>query len=317
MSEPNASVAQLVEDLHVTGDRGVRAETALLDLANEKKDLEAIVAGVKPLADHADARVRSRAIAVLAVAMGDAVLPVLDAHLNDPDSGVRAAVEDAAEDIGAAGRALLKKLVADPDFGVRFWAAVTMSELGDGVGLKVLLEGLASSNTRFESLQGLFRLGDQSAKEPVNHILTKWFLPAIDRVAALGVLARLGDPAARKTLADEIERKKSDVRGLAIEIAGDLPLDDAVPALDRILADRKDPMRGAAAVALGRMKVTRVCKELSRVLADDAEDADMRANAAEGLGALASVEARQALSTAAASVQDAEVKEAIAEALGE
>jgi HEAT repeat protein len=76
-------------------------------------------------------------------------------------------------------------------------------------------------------------------------------------------------------------------------------------------------MRGAAAVALGRMKVTRVCKELSRVLADDSEDADMRANAAEGLGALASVEARQALSTAAASVQDAEVKEAIAEALGE
>jgi HEAT repeat protein len=311
------STAELLRDVSVAGERGGRAQMALIGLASEKKDLEAIVLGVKPLADHADARVRTRAITILAVAMGVSVLPILEAHLRDPDPAVRAAIEDAAEDVGEPGRGLLKRLVADSDFGVRFWAAVTLSELGDGDGLKVLVEGLAAPNTRFESLQGLFRLRDRSAEVPVRHLLTKWFLPAIDRVAALGVLARLGDAPARKTLQDEIERRKSDVRGLAIEIAGDLPLDDAVPTLERILADKKDPMRGAAAVALGRMGVRRVSTELARLLADEAEDADLRASAAEGLGALGTAEAREALQKAAESVKDAEVKDAVNEALGE
>jgi len=310
-------VAALVSDLVSSGDRALRAEAALLELVHQGKDVPAIVEGVRPLADHADARVRTRAIMVLSEALGASVLPILEAHLSDLDGGVRAAIEDAAEDIGEAGRGLLKRLVADSDMGVRFWAAVTLSEAGDADGSKVLVEGLQSSYTRFEALQGLFRLGEKSAEEPVRRIMKKWFLPAIDRVAAAGLLAKLGDMPARKLLLEEIARRKSDVRGLAIAFAGDLPLSEAVPTLEKILSDKKDPMRGAAAVALGRMKVERLTGELARILGDEAEDVDMRASAAEGLGALGTPEATQALNNALTSVKDAELRQAIEEALGQ
>jgi HEAT repeat protein len=266
---------------------------------------------------HPDGGVRAHVLSLVGLAEGDRSLALLEAHALDAEPEVRAAIEDVAEDIGEPARPLLKRLSKDADFGVRFWAAVALSEMGDAEGYEVLVEGLATSQTRFEALQGMRRLGDKRAEAPVRKVFGRWMLPAIDKVAAAGVLTRLGDPAAKDALLKEMQRKRSDVRGLAMEIAGELKVAEAVPILEAVFRDQLDEYRGSAAMGLGSMKQERFTRDFESVLRDEAQTEDLRGDVAWALQLLGTDDALRALKDASTAVKDDRVREDIHHALQE
>ncbi|MGC4113171.1 MAG: hypothetical protein QM765_00520 [Myxococcales bacterium] len=194
---------------------------AAVESKQEPEALEKLATLVEPLAASKVSWDRALAIHLIGGVRGERALPLLEKYLADPDSEVRSAVEDIAEDLGDAGKPLLKKLVKDEDFGVRFWAAATLSETNDPEGVEVLIEGLKTAGTRFESLQGLRRLQEKRGEAAARKVLGKWFLAPIDRVAALGLLASIGDAESKQRLVEEIGKKRSDARGLAMQIAGE------------------------------------------------------------------------------------------------
>ncbi|MBI5547333.1 MAG: HEAT repeat domain-containing protein [Deltaproteobacteria bacterium] len=297
-------------------ERRAKALNALGAMVSARTAPAALAPRLTPLAGHADPGIRAAALSLLGALDGLEVLPLLEAHAGDPEPEVRAVVEDAAEELGEAGRPLLKKLVKDSDFGVRFWAAAALSTQHEPEGFPVLVEGLAPSATRFEALQGLRRLGDRRAEEPVRKVLGKWFLAAIDRVAAAGVLASFGDEPSKALLLKELQRR-GDVRGLAMEIAGELGLAEAVPVLEAVFKDKSDDYRGSAAMGLASMKQERFFVDFVALLRDESATADVRGDAAWALRLLDTSASRQALQEAEGSVRVAEVADAIREALAE
>lgn len=290
---------KLVADL--TSSRTDKRNAAVAELftaieAGEETDaLETLASMVEPMAEAKLPWDRALAIHLVGRVRMERAVPLLEKHLTDPDSEVRAAVEDVAEDLGEAGKPILKKLVKDEDFGVRFWAAATLSETGDADGVDVLLEGLKISGTRFEALQGLRRLGDRRGEPAAYQILKKWFLAPIDRVAALGFLAARGAPDARAKLVEEIGKRRSDARILAMQIAGELKLVDALPALEGVFHDPADPHRGSAAMALGEMRMEKHLPELAALVADEKQSNDLRGDVAWALHLNGSDQALQAL----------------------
>lgn len=309
----------LVADLGSTKvERRAKAWTAVWGLIDERKDpaaLERLASLLEPRATGADATARAQALQMIGTIRGEAALRLLETHVADPAPEVRAAVGDVAEDLGEAGKPLLRRLVADPDFGVRFWAAVSLSEQGEAGGYDALVEGLAGSETRFEALQGLRRLGDPRAEPAVRKVLDKWLLDPIDRVAALGALARLGDRPSAEALVKELERRRADVRGLAMQIAGELNLAEALPALERLFRDKAADARGAAAMGLGATRQERYVTELSAVLLDEQEGPDLRGDVAWALQLSGGEAALKALREAEPRITRDDVRQAVREAL--
>jgi len=311
----SAPLDAAIEDL-LSGNpaRQAHADSELHRLAGDASLRHALLEKLTPLVDHDSTQVRLVALQVVASVLGEQALPMLEAHAGDPDSEVRAAVEDAAEELGPAAKSLLSRFLEDPEFVVRFWAASALAETGEAAAFPVLVEGLDESSTRFEALYALRALADPRALEPARHIFAKWGIAPTERAAAAGVLARLGDAEGKAYLVAELDRKRSHARGLAVELCGDLKLTEAAEALERILHDRQDLMRGAAAISLGRMKVARLVPELSALLADANEDPDLRADFAEALAAMGGDEAGKAISAAIASAKEPELREALEEA---
>lgn len=288
-------VADLTSSRTDKRNAAVSALFEAIEAGTETEALDRMATMVEPMAEAKLSWDRALAIHLVGRVRLERAVPLLEKHLTDPDSEVRAAVEDIAEDLGVAGKPILKKLAKDEDFGVRFWAAATLSETGDAAGVDALLEGLKVSGTRFEALQGLRRLGDRRGEPAAHKILKKWFLAPIDRVAALGFLASMGDAEAKKRLVEEIGKKRSDGRGLAMQIAGEIKLGEAVPVLEAIFRDPADPQRGSAAMALGEMKLEKLLPELVSMLSDETQSNDLRGDVAWALHLNGSEQALKAL----------------------
>lgn len=293
------------------------AFNALLERIHGGSDAEvdALCARLQPLLKSKDSNVRARTLELLGAGQGEKAIPLLFEHASDADPEVRASVEDVAEELGEPGRPLLRKLVGDPEFGVRFWAAVALSEAGEAAGYDVLVEGLSTQYTRFEALQGLRRLGDRRAEAPVRKVFGKWFLPALDRIAAAGVLASFGDAEAKERLLKELGRRRSDVRGLAMEVVGELKLPEAAAALEAIFRDPDDPDRGSAAIALGAMRQEGRLEEFVARLRDESAEVEVRCDLAWALQRLGTEAARAALKDAALATKNEDVLAEIREAL--
>jgi HEAT repeat protein len=293
----------------------VKAQEWLLEQAEQASSQALVAARVEPLLTHPDSQVRGTACLVLATARGEAALPLLAPRAADPVSGARCALAEAGGIIGQPARALLRTLVADGVFAVRLEAAIGLAELGDGAGLDALVEGLAGSGLRFETLSALRALADTRALEPVRRFFRRILLSGWERTAAAGVLARLGDREGRAFLIDKIARRRGDELGLAIEIAGDLKLAEAREGLQRVAAEPSQLFRGAALRALGMLGDEAVLGLLTRVLLDEAEDAAVRMDAAEGLMHLGTPRARALLEEASRAVRDEELAKVVCEAL--
>ena len=102
-----------------------------------------------------------------------------------------------------------------------------------------------------------------------------------------------------------------------MEVAGELGLAEAFPVLDAIFRDEADDYRGSAAMGLGSGKQEKYLPELSRLLIDEKQGADLRGDVAWALQLMGSEAALQALREAEAKVADADVREDVRRALEE
>ncbi len=316
LEELQQALGPVVEEL-TSGQikRQLKAQSFLLERAEEPPLRDAVAERLEPLLAHSDSQVRGTVYLALAAARGEQAVALLESRAIDPVSGARCALAQAAGSLGEAGHALLSRLAQDPSFAVRLEAALSLAELGDAAGFDALVQGLSGSSLRFEVLQALQALGDARALEPVRRLFKRFFTPGWERAAAAGVLARLGDGEGRDFLVSKIAKGKGDELGLAIEIAGDLKLEAAKEALRRIVEVRAHPFRGAAMRALGMLGDDSALDAAARALRDDAEDPATRMDAAECLMHLATPRAREILEEASRTLGDGEVAAVVRETL--
>jgi HEAT repeat protein len=274
-----------------------------------------LVARLTPLAAHESAQVRGTAYLALATAQGEKALELLRAHLDESEADARLDLTEALAGIGAPARETLLKLLRDEIFEVRFAAAGGLVQLGEMAAADVLLEALRQSDLRYLALSALQHLGDPRALEPARKLFKKTFLSGFERAAAAGVLARLGDPEGRRWLVERIARRKGAERGVAIEIAGELKLKEAIEPLRACVADKNDPFRGGCVRVLGMMGDEGQRVLIESVLFDSTEEPEARMDAAEGLMSLGTPEARRALERARAEIEHEELAEVVREAL--
>jgi HEAT repeat protein len=208
-----------------------------------------------------------------------------------------------------ADTATLLELLDGDDRGLRAAAACALALRDDPRAIDALVDCLQVKALRYPCLEALRHLDDRRAVPAVRAIFEKRFLSVFDRTQAAGLLAQQGDEAGRRHLLARLtRRRRDDDRGLAIELAADLKLDDAVPELERIAADRADLFRGAALKALAALRPEATRPHLVALVRDAEEDPDVRADCAEALHALGGAGVREALEVAAAA-DDAELAE--------
>jgi HEAT repeat protein len=207
--------------------------------------------------------------------------------LEDESPGVRLQVIHTLGPLGLPEipDALVPRLL-DDDAHVRTTAASALAFAGDARGLDALLGSLEKRNTREEALHALRQLasadGSPVIERAVRPIFGKLVLSRFERVAAAGVLAALGLAEGRAHLLERAGKKGMD-RPLAMELCGELRVAEAEPLLARVASDRKDPLRGTALRALASLGSADALSRCSDVLLDEAEDEDVRSDAAEGL----------------------------------
>jgi len=313
-----SELEQALENL-LSGQRRRRAagRDALLDLAEDSAKAEDVARGAEGLLSHKDATVRGTALLALALARGEAALAALEAHAADSDLEVLTDLAHAAKILGPPGRSLMSRLLTDKSIEVRFPAALGLAELEDKAGIEVLIQALELPRMRYQALAALQSLADTRALEPARRLFKKrFFVNDYERVAAAGVLASLGDAEGKAWLVERIARRKGMDRGLAIELAGELKLREAIPALEATLGDKEDVFRGAAVRALGMMGASAFLPRMVAILSDDTDDSAARMDAAEGLMHLGTPEAKAALEKVA-STADLEVREVVLQALDE
>lgn len=235
--------------------------------------------------------------------------------LEDPSPGVRL---QAVHTLGPLGLPELEERFAvrleDPDRLVRVSAAAALATSRDPRAVPVLLAALDSRHTREEALhalRGLVSVGDRAAIEAgARRILGRILSSRYERIAAAGVLAALGLEDGKRQLLVRMEKRGAD-RPVAMEIAGELRLAEAASILGRVAGDKADPLRGTALRALASLGSPEALRLCERVLLDEAEDADTRSDAAEGLLLHGGEEAEAALEKARGAVQDDRVRRVV------
>jgi len=170
-------------------------------------------------------------------------LEPLQRALDDEDAEVRAAAAAALGDLKQEpSRERLAKLSAtDPELTVRLEAAAALARLGDRRGTAVLVPLLDDRDYGLLAAEHLFRCPDPSAAEALRKVSTRWLAPPLLKVWALGALARLGEEAARRALVDLLQSKAETVRGLTIQVLGEIDQPWSRNTLKSLLAPPVDP----------------------------------------------------------------------------
>ena len=169
---------------------------------------------------------------------GGAAAPLCLA-LQDPDAEVRGAAAAALGDLGDAAQAdALVPVVADPVPTVAREAALALGRVGDQRGTTVLIDALALSELRVLAAEGLYRAPDERARPALLKALRRWFVPDLLKVWAAGALARLADPAGEEALTRLLRKREPMVKGLAIQLCGELATEGTRAALEAFAATR-------------------------------------------------------------------------------
>lgn len=184
----------------------------------------------------------------------------------------------------------------------RVAAGRALASRKDPRAFQALVEGLGNRDFRYPAIEGLRVLGDSRAAEHAVSVLDRAFANVFERTQAAGMLASFGDPRGSAHLLERLaKRKRDDDRGLAIELAAEIGLHEALPELERMASDRDDIFRGAALKALARLDCRRYEGLLCGIAVDEQEDPDVRADVVEALAGVPGHQARKALEQAARS----------------
>lgn len=198
--------------------------------------------------------VRFQAVASLAMIQGEAAIERLSDLVGDEDAEVRAHLADALGSIESpAAVPALRRLLEDAERRVRESAAVGLARCGDDAGADELVLLLTDRDRCFEAAWALGELEVQRAAEPLARLASALFKPLAVKAAAAAALVRLGDPRGEPALASVLNAFRSDARGYAAQLVGELRLASLAPDVAR-LAERPrgaDPM--VVCEALGKL----------------------------------------------------------------
>jgi HEAT repeat protein len=192
-------------------------------------------AGVEPLIqalESGSADVRFQATSSLVELDGvRAVAPLLGA-LEDRDPEVRGSAAAGLGDLEAHEAAdALALLLGDNVESVRVEAAYALGRIRDPRGLPPLTKLTTHRDFGYMVCELLGRLGDREAVLALDQAWKKLFLHPQTRVRAAASLIRLGETAPRAYLLRACRSWRADVRGLALELLGEVGGEWALEAL--------------------------------------------------------------------------------------
>lgn len=226
------------------------------------------------------AEVRARAAVALADAKASQAGPSLVKALKDPEQRVRQMALLALGEIGCARPEELRavrRALTDASAAMRFQALVALHHMSGCEVEKVLVERLSDDDPEVRAVA--LRIAEERFVDPERAAsparradLPDWLLPSLRqalvdtdshvRLLAAIVLHRAGQTTDRDILADAVN-VRAGVRDLedeqaAIEIAGELEIEQAIAGLERRafgwLGFTRDPFAWQARVALARMR---------------------------------------------------------------
>lgn len=265
-----ADAAEALCDIAFEAPRAVRGEFA--------------VAVVRLLADE-QSEVRCAGLALASEVLdGAEAQAIFERAVAEKDPRVRLeAVGRLADLASPTSRGVLAAALEDGEANIRFEAARGMVALKHPAGLSVLLAALDDSELRFRAAAALAQLGNAEALPKLREVFGRWLLPAFDRTQVAGALAALGDETGVAHLIKRLGSRWSMDRAMAMELLGEVKAAPAKGKLLEVLADPKDPSRGAAARGLGRLGDASVEPELVKLLSDRLVTDDVKLDVAEGL----------------------------------
>jgi len=171
----------------------------------------------------APADVRFQAASALPLVDPAAAVEPLRRALQDADAEVRATAAAALGDLRDDGsRDTLARLVEDPDIRVRMEAAMALARQGDRRGTPELTAALDHRDFGPLAAEHLFRCPDKLAAPSLHRALERWLTAPTVKVWAAGALARLGERGGREQLLHQLNSSKELVRGLTIQVLGEM-----------------------------------------------------------------------------------------------
>ena len=257
---------------------------------------------------------------LLAFGQVEAVVADLVRCLADGDNvGLRNAAAETLARLGLEATTALCRAAKDPDRDVRKFAVDILGEIGEAVGVEVLIGGLGDEdeNVRVASAEALGRVGGDRARDALADALQRDDLML--RATVLDALARQG----AELQAEKLEPFLDDpiLRRPALLLLGRSPDPRAVDLVVLRIGDRRRGSREAALVALDRLlgrsvgdaRRNEIRKVLSEAVAAGARtgveaallggDRETRCAAARIFGFLGSPESAPSLLRAAADEQ--------------
>ncbi|MHC4199197.1 MAG: HEAT repeat domain-containing protein [Planctomycetota bacterium] len=235
-------------------DGRVRANAALA-LGTLKPSFAVEVIG-RALGDTSG-RVRAAAAAALAVVGSDDAVKVLVKTLSVPDPDLRReATRALGRTRGEGARGALRGALFHKERGVRIEAAQALGHLGDVASLEGLVKLVRDpdAGVRAAAVEALGRLADPRAAGAIRTSFTDR-IPEV-RARAAAAAGRVGDLGSLPNLVALTQPKFSDGERVAAAATLGFIGDGRVgAALVAMLDDRSEPVRRAAAAALGRLGV--------------------------------------------------------------
>ncbi len=263
-SEPTPALISAVIALLTHADARVRRlSLEVLALGGDSGSLpvdDTVWRRALELRRDADPGVRAEVAVALATLPGvdaDEAATVLLAMLRDDTPEVRREAAAALGDLRVerARDALAERLVSapDPDPDTRFEVAFALATLRDARSLDLLVEALGTR--RFtDACEGIKRLGDPRAVEPMRAHAARMLLGWPERIVAHATLYSLGAHAEGYAyLLARTEAWNRGERELAIATLGNLAAPEARERLEQIASAPRDRARGVAITALGHL----------------------------------------------------------------
>lgn len=208
--------------------------------------------------------------------------------LEDEDPRVRREAAAALGDISPElARDALLRHVDDEDEEVRFEAAFALSPLAIPECLPLFLAALDRPARRLDALEGLGRLQNREAIEPLEVFARRFLISWADRLTAWSTLVRLGAPYADQIIEKTAARRREE-RTYAIALVGQRGLEAGRATLEAIAGRAGDPLRDVAIRALVELGPEPSRETLGSIARDESAPAAVRAEAQEALDSLAS-----------------------------
>ena len=113
---------------------------------------------------------------------------------------------------------------------------MALSRLGDQRGAGVLAAALTDRKHCYLAAEHLYLRPDPDARAALELTLGRWLTPSLLKVWAAGALHKLGHAEAREHLLKLLGSRRAMVRGLAIQVLGELAEPWATDALRELAA---------------------------------------------------------------------------------